>query len=69
MIAVICLDKESEYLTFGEKYYIEFDKHKLIRILNDNGRECYYREEYYTKNNFITVEDAREEKLKQLLKE
>jgi hypothetical protein len=70
---VICIDEKNENLTYGKKYTVDMfvvdrlsnkiNDH-LVKITNDNGKVCYYSENY-----FIRLDKFREDKLNILLNE
>lgn len=65
---VLCIDdsQQEEYLTKGERYkvYSHIDNPSIrIKTKDINGREVYSS---FSRSRFQSIEDIREEKLKQL---
>jgi len=65
---MLCIDdsQQEEYLTKGERYkvYSHIDYHSIrIKTKNVYGNEVYSS---FSKSRFQSIEDIREEKLKQL---
>lgn len=62
---VVCVHHRFANFTKGKKYQLQSDKNgSILDIINDNGERGY--PSYYGVEGFMSIEDVRERKLKQL---